>query len=94
MHGKDSLARTKYIQEEKRFWLSREEGEKQSIKSIVDSPPDQQSKLSLKIITLAHRNLFCTPNYSLRAQVPTHYDYFAFFKVHQVRSRGVLPKPD
>lgn len=67
----EKISKDKTHLEMKCFWLSREEGERHSIKSIFDSSPDQQSKLSLKIITVEHRNLFSTLNYSLRAQVPT-----------------------
>lgn len=68
--------------------------EKQSSKSIFDSPLDPKSKLSPKIISLEHHNLFNIVNYSLRDQEPIYYDYSAFSKAYQVRNRGVALKPD
>ena len=59
----EKISKDKIHSEMKYFWLSREKGEKQSIMSISDSPPDPNSKLSPQIITLEHRNLFSTLNY-------------------------------
>lgn len=76
------------------LWLSKERKKSNQAGLLFYFPLDQQSKLSPKITTLEHCNLFGAHNYSSRVQVPTYYYYFAFSKIHQVRSRGLALKPD
>lgn len=86
--------RTKFHSKRWSASVSAERGRKAIKQANFYSTPDQQSKLPPKIIILERRNLFSILDYLLRLQVPTYYDYFAFSKVQQIRSRGVPLKPD
>jgi hypothetical protein len=80
------------FKETRYFWLNRKGKQKHSSKSTFDSTHHQQSKLLLPalppVTTPECHNSFRTLDSSLRVQASTHYDYFVFSKVHQVRSKG------